>query len=404
MSKHDTREHLEHQHTSENIFPQAHTLQVPESVHDTLASEGQHLDGETQTFMEPRFGYSFGHVRIHTDERAAQSAQEVNARAYTVGNDVVFGKEEYAPETREGRGLLAHELTHIVQQAGHIDASRTLAVGEPESPGEREAQASARAIVTDQPISRATVTQTDAILQRSLKGEIIGGIVGALLGSVAGPLGMVAGGIAGAGIGDALSGDSRFEAIKQILEQSQTGREALKVKDDYNVGIKYHEGGGSYWDHDSRSMMLDTTENVTESALTFVHEINHAKYDLTGKSADVNALTRNEYVQKMVEEEAEGTVKSIEAQGELQTAGVDVSHASFPLADEYQQAYNDAVNKAKTSNPDIAPAEQQRIGREAGKARVTKGFMDGEVTTSNTNEKYPDYYGKYWDAVHAPAP
>lgn len=115
MSKYDTRERLAHQHTDEHMFPQAHTLQVPESVHDTLASEGQHLDGETQALMEPRFGYSFGHVRIHTDERAAQSAQEINARAYTVGHDVAFAPGQYEPGTQEGRGLLAHELTHVVQ-------------------------------------------------------------------------------------------------------------------------------------------------------------------------------------------------------------------------------------------------------------------------------------------------
>ncbi len=66
--------------------------------------------------MEPRFGHDFSQVRIHTDERAAETARAVNALAYTVGRDVVFGAGQYAPQTDEGRRLLAHELTHVVQQ------------------------------------------------------------------------------------------------------------------------------------------------------------------------------------------------------------------------------------------------------------------------------------------------
>lgn len=89
---------------------------APPIVHDTLAAEGQPLDPDTRAFMEPRFGHEFGHVRVHTDSRAAESAEAVSARAYTVGSNVVFGEGEYAPDTSEGRHLLAHELTHVVQQ------------------------------------------------------------------------------------------------------------------------------------------------------------------------------------------------------------------------------------------------------------------------------------------------
>jgi hypothetical protein len=66
--------------------------------------------------MESRFGHDFGAVRIHSDDRAAASAAAADAHAYTVGGDIVFGHGRYAPETRAGRLLLAHELTHVVQQ------------------------------------------------------------------------------------------------------------------------------------------------------------------------------------------------------------------------------------------------------------------------------------------------
>ena len=66
--------------------------------------------------MEPRFGYDFSRVRVHTGARAAESAQAVQARAYTLGRDVVFASGEYAPATPRGQRLLAHELTHVAQQ------------------------------------------------------------------------------------------------------------------------------------------------------------------------------------------------------------------------------------------------------------------------------------------------
>jgi len=78
---------------------------------------GQPLPAVTRTFFEPRFGYDFSQVRLHTDARAAQAAQAVNARAFTIGQDVVFGPGQYAPETDQGQRLLAHELTHVVQQS-----------------------------------------------------------------------------------------------------------------------------------------------------------------------------------------------------------------------------------------------------------------------------------------------
>src|SRR2546425_13179281 len=96
---------------------------IPPIVHDVLRSPGQPLDAGTRAFMEPRFGHDFSQVRVHTDSRAAESAQAVNALAYTVGRDVVFGEGEYEPGTSHGRRLLAHELTHVVQQASNISTS-----------------------------------------------------------------------------------------------------------------------------------------------------------------------------------------------------------------------------------------------------------------------------------------
>jgi uncharacterized protein DUF4157 len=113
---------------------------APPIVQDVLSSPGQALDSETRAFMEPRFGHDFSGVRVHTDERAAESARAVNALAYTVGQDVAFDKGRYSPDTVEGKRLLAHELTHVVQQNEAKSAGLgDLRMGVPGDASEREA-------------------------------------------------------------------------------------------------------------------------------------------------------------------------------------------------------------------------------------------------------------------------
>ena len=119
---------------------------VPSVVHDVLSSSGQPLDTQTRSFMEPRFSHDFSQVRVHTDERAAESARSVNALAYTVGQDLVFGQGHYDPRTSEGKQLLAHELTHVVQQNSSIAVEG--AVEGSTSPLEREADAAAQAVMS----------------------------------------------------------------------------------------------------------------------------------------------------------------------------------------------------------------------------------------------------------------
>jgi Domain of unknown function (DUF4157) len=91
---------------------------VPASVGGVIASPGRPLEPALQQDMGQRFGHDFSMVRVHSGTTAEQSAREVSAHAYTVGHDIVFGAGQFAPETREGGRLIAHELTHVVQQSG----------------------------------------------------------------------------------------------------------------------------------------------------------------------------------------------------------------------------------------------------------------------------------------------
>lgn len=83
---------------------------------DLLKGRGQPLPESVRTFFESRFAHDFSHVRIHTDARSAELAQTLNARAFAIGHDVVFGAGQYAPWTITGQRLLAHELVHVIQQ------------------------------------------------------------------------------------------------------------------------------------------------------------------------------------------------------------------------------------------------------------------------------------------------
>jgi hypothetical protein len=91
---------------------------------DSIKGGGQPLSESMRNFFEPRFGYDFSGVRVHNDTQAAESASMINARAYTIGQNIVFGAGQYKPEFSEGKSLLAHELTHVVQQRQGMHAEQ----------------------------------------------------------------------------------------------------------------------------------------------------------------------------------------------------------------------------------------------------------------------------------------
>lgn len=122
--------------------------QIPDSVYATLDAPGHGLDARTRDFMETRFGHDFSGVRVHTDTQAASSAHAISASAYTVGHHIVFGAGRFSTHTNSGRMLLAHELTHVVQQGRTASAPSTgaLRIDDPGSAGEKEADRVSAAI------------------------------------------------------------------------------------------------------------------------------------------------------------------------------------------------------------------------------------------------------------------
>jgi len=128
---------------------------VPAVVQDVLRSSGQPLDEGTRSFMASRFGKDFRDVRVSADDNSAQAADAVRAKAFTWGNRIVFGRNEYDPHSPSGQRLIAHELAHTAQQqSGPASLQADLRVGGDSDPQEREADAAADAVLHAQPVPR----------------------------------------------------------------------------------------------------------------------------------------------------------------------------------------------------------------------------------------------------------
>jgi hypothetical protein len=120
---------------------------MPASVQQVVSSPGNQLDVTTRSLMESRLGCDFAGVRVHSNGGAAESALAVGAAAYTVGQHVVFGAGQYSPHTPSGRGLLAHELAHVVQQSG-ASPSSDLVIRGSRGPAEAEARQTAQSVTS----------------------------------------------------------------------------------------------------------------------------------------------------------------------------------------------------------------------------------------------------------------
>jgi hypothetical protein len=138
------------------------TPEVEETIHRSRGG-GRSLDGQVRTQMESSIGADFSGVRIHTDPEADSLSRSVNARAFTVGRDVYFRQGAYEPGSSSGRELLAHELTHVVQQSGGDGVHRKLTVSQPGDSHEQEADQVAQAVIRLEQRPAAALTTAPAV-------------------------------------------------------------------------------------------------------------------------------------------------------------------------------------------------------------------------------------------------
>jgi hypothetical protein len=175
MSHHESRERRNHRHQAPpSSEPAARAAQTAERA---THSPGEALDPQVRDAMEARFGQDFGDVRVHADAEAAQIAGDVGAAAFAIGDDLVFDRGAYAPDTGLGEHILAHELAHVVQQrrpaAARLDDSGPIETTQPGDAAERDAAAAASTVSSG---ASASVTHTaPASIARGLWDDLVDG-------------------------------------------------------------------------------------------------------------------------------------------------------------------------------------------------------------------------------------
>lgn len=189
---------------------------------------------------------------------------------------------------------------------------------------------------------------------------------------------------------------------EEVLKETELGTEALKWVEENDVHVVYKEGGGSYYDPDSNTFYVDTSQTPEERANTFVHEVNHAQ---SPDKPDPEELSKEDYVEAAIDEEVEGTVEGIKNNQQLEEARGEEQDDTV-AQDEYEEAYEDAVDeenerrKEKGQAP-LSPKEERKVGEKAGTKAVEEMFYDGSIVASTDGDSYEENYEEAWDDANS---
>ncbi len=194
----------------------------------------------------------------------------------------------------------------------------------------------------------------------------------------------------------------KMSQIRAILGKSAAGKAALEVLDTYKVPVDLeHPGPGSVYQGPAPGkILIEKTEDAEDAAFTLAHEANHARASNEGKTADVSALKRADYVKTMINEETDSTVFSIQAKLGMSSKEQKKVTATPVMEARYKTAYDNAYKAAREAKK--KDAEARADAEKAGWKSINDAFYDGSLVTSNTHETYAAYYGSYWDSVNNP--
>ena len=191
---------------------------------------------------------------------------------------------------------------------------------------------------------------------------------------------------------------SWFGEIQRLLAGIPTGNAALMVLEDYEVSVTLEAGQGSYYV--PAHIVIDSDWGIVAAAVDLVHEATHARFRSEGLTPDPMSVTRDEYVARRIEEEAESQANAIQAKIELEAMEIDASEARPWFEMQYRSAYGVAVEWKRT-NSKTTEAELRQFGWEMGKNELIKGFTGGEAVASNGELHYSEIYGREWDTFAA---
>jgi hypothetical protein len=182
------------------------------------------------------------------------------------------------------------------------------------------------------------------------------------------------------------------DPISQALQSTPEGQHALAL--DQQFGVKLHigqPGAGSGYQRKTNTVTLEPGRSAEQIQKSYIHEMTHARYHHEGRTADLGTLPLDEYVEKMLEEEAE-------AEGNAIRHHLRMNREEPPthLEKEYVHAYEQGVAHLKNRDPHATPLLLHEAGQKQARARLVEAFKSGEVLTSTTQESYQQYYEKLW--------
>lgn len=194
------------------------------------------------------------------------------------------------------------------------------------------------------------------------------------------------------------SNDEAYKKIADVLDNHASGRAALQRAEDLGVDFELSAAGaGTYYDSKTNTMYIDPTSHPDMAATSFIHEVTHAQQYADGQMSDVTQVTRQEYVHRLLEMEADAVIA--ELQYEKETFFFDIVN-SPEHEKAYWETYNDKLRDLKKNAPNMTADEREHLAYEASKAKLIEYFENGHFKTSTTGQSYVDYYGEHWDEVN----
>lgn len=334
-------------------------------LRDLRRSGGQQLPDALRSFMEPRFGHDLGNVRVHVGNAAANLARNISARAFTVGRDVVFGKGEFRPSTSQGRRLIAHELTHVLQQRGGLHrVQREVAATQPELPERpslavlQELFGLAPAAVPPRPLS---------IMLELLRRALASGDIAAELGALAGDA------------PEARSTSRTLESADYRLELSTVrtanARQARWTLTDVRTGQVVRSADHTHGDYDSGRVEPSRAHDASRLRLPVAPPPAHRAAEQEG-GPQVSDPRLREQVREDVTDQRRDT-----------TSGTSQAAAKPP---EGEPIESEALNAANALEPEPESQRQQQTGQQAGSDSPTTPRAPIDEVQSEQPDEEPD--------------
>lgn len=191
----------------------------------------------------------------------------------------------------------------------------------------------------------------------------------------------------------------RMSEIRDMLSEITYGQAALKTIDENATAISFVSGAGSFYNYWDNTVVIELDVEISKAALLFVHEATHVRNHKAGLWLHPEDANRADYVNTLLEEEAEAEANVVEAKLEFEAAGFDVATASSLLEMEYRRAYRQGIEWEMMTNRNGTEAEWERNARESARSRLSHYFLSGKVVRSDNGLSYGEFYGNDWDKI-----